>query len=254
MKISLRSAARENYRPIVLADFVDGWERGEPFFDKTWKEVGVSTSMVYCIADEIRVGVMVMQDDILVAKHWPKNSEEPKQWVGYNVWGDHGFFYTSETMPHLAKMRVRPAKEVPEKRLMRIQDDRERTPFESLDWYELGDVLEAIEQKKAKTFKTCSIKLVQEQLRNQHITFYNQYADPPEIVKALTIHVSMKRQGKNSKEHTAVIRIISIPNALRVLLPEPSDPTMPMYCEADMYPGFHEDVRKAHWHSDAILR
>ena len=63
--------------------------------------------MVYHIADEIRVGVMVMQDDILVGKHWPKNVEEtPEQWVGYNVWGDHGFFYTSETMPHLASMKV----------------------------------------------------------------------------------------------------------------------------------------------------
>ena len=102
-------AAHENYQPIVVSDFVQGWERGAPFFDKTWKEVGVTTSMVYRIADEIRVGVMVMQDDILVGRHWPKNREEaPEQWVGYNAWGDHGFFYTSETMPHLARMRVRP--------------------------------------------------------------------------------------------------------------------------------------------------
>ena len=72
---------------------MESWERGAPFFDKTWKEVGVTTSMVYHIADEIRVGVMVMQDDILVGKHWPKNEETPEQWVGYNVWGDHGFFF-----------------------------------------------------------------------------------------------------------------------------------------------------------------
>ena len=43
--------------------------------------------------------------------------------------------------------------------------------------------------------------------------------DPPEVVKALNIHVSMKRQGKNSKEKTAIIRIVSVPNALRLLLP-----------------------------------
>ena len=136
----LKVAAQENYRPIAVADFVDSWERGQPFFDKTWKEVGVSTAMVYCIADRIRVGVMVMQDDILVAKHWPedKKEPEPEQWVGYNVWGDHGFFYTSETVPHLARMRVQPAKKVPEKRLVRIQDDRERTHFENIDWYELA--------------------------------------------------------------------------------------------------------------------
>ena len=143
-------AAQEGYQPLVSSNFVESWDRGAPFFDKTWKEVGV----------------MVMQDDILVGKHWPKNIEEtPEQWVGYNVWGDHGFFYTSETMPHLARMKVQPnGKKVPEKRLMQLQDDRERTPFVDIGWYELGDVLEAIEKKKAKTFKTCNIKAAQEQL------------------------------------------------------------------------------------------
>ena len=68
-------AAQEDYRPIVLSDVVESWDRGAPFFNKTWKEVGVTTSMVYHIADEIGVGVMVMQDDILVGKHWPKNIE-----------------------------------------------------------------------------------------------------------------------------------------------------------------------------------
>ena len=116
-------AAQEGYQPLVSSNFVESWDRGAPFFDKTWKEVGVTTSMVYHIADEIRVGVMVIQDDILVGKHWPKNVKEtPEQWVGYNVWGDHSFFYTSETMPHLARMRVRPdGKEVLEKRLMQLQ-------------------------------------------------------------------------------------------------------------------------------------
>ena len=37
-------------------------------------------------------------------------------------------------------------------------------------------------------------------LREHNITFYSQYADPPEIVKALNIHVSKKRDGKNCKE------------------------------------------------------
>ena len=67
-------------------------------------------------------------------------------------------------MKNLGSMRAQPAKKVPEKRLARIQDDRERTPFENIDWYELGDVLEAIKDQKAKTFKTCSVKMVQEQL------------------------------------------------------------------------------------------
>ena len=69
-------AAQEGYQPLASSNFVERWDRGAPFFDKTWKEVGVTTSMVYHIADEIRVGVMVMQDDILVGKHWPKNIEE----------------------------------------------------------------------------------------------------------------------------------------------------------------------------------
>ena len=120
--------------------------------------------------------------------------ETPEQWVHYNVWGDHSFSYTSETMPHLASMRVQPnGKKVPEKRLMRLQDDRERIRFVDIDWYELGDVLEAIEKKKAKTFKTCNIKAAQEQLREHNVTFYNQYMDPLEVVKALSIHVSKKR-------------------------------------------------------------
>ena len=80
-------AAQEGYQPLASSNFVERWDRGAPFFDKTWKEVGVTTSMVYHIADEIRVGVMVMQDDVLVGKHWPKNEETPEQWVGYNVWG-----------------------------------------------------------------------------------------------------------------------------------------------------------------------
>ncbi len=55
--------------------------------------------------------------------------------------------------------------------------------------------------------------------------------DPPEVVKALNIHVSKKRQGKNCKENTAVIRIIGVPNALRLLLPQDTG----IDCEADMY-------------------
>eukprot|EP00973_Karenia_brevis_P025505 3520276-Karenia_brevis.AAC.1 len=115
-----------------------------------------------------------MHNDILVGKPWPKNVEEtPEQWAGYNVWGDHGFFYTSETMPHLASMKVRPnGKKVLERRLMQLQENRERAPFVDLDWYELGDVQEAIEKKKAKTFKTCNIKAAQEQLREHNVTFY----------------------------------------------------------------------------------
>ena len=139
-------AAQEDYRPIVLSDVVESWDRGAPFFNKTWKEVGVTTSMVYHIADEIGVGVMVMQDDILVGKHWPKNiCETPEQWVGYNVWGDHGFFYTSDAMRHLPLMKVRPSgKKVLEKRLMQLQENRERTPFVDIEWYDLGDVQKAI--------------------------------------------------------------------------------------------------------------
>ena len=62
------------------------------------------------------------------------------------MWGDHGFFYTSDAMKHIGSMKVQPnGKKVPEKRLMQLQDDRERTPFVDLEWYDLGDVLEAIE-------------------------------------------------------------------------------------------------------------
>ena len=83
-------------------------------------------------------------------------------------------------MKHLPCMKVRPnGKKVLERRLVQLQENRERTPFADLDWYEgLGDVREAIEQKKAKTFKTCNIARVQEQLREDNITFYSQYMDP----------------------------------------------------------------------------
>ena len=65
-------------------------------------------------------------------------------------------------MKHLASMRVRPnGKKVLEKRPLQLQENRERTPFVDVEWYDLGDVLEAIE-KRAKTFKTCNIKAAQE--------------------------------------------------------------------------------------------
>ena len=73
---------------------------------------------------------------------------------------------------------------------MQLQENRERTPFVDLDWYELGDVKEAIEKKKAKTFKTCNIAAAQYQLREHNVTFYSQYMEPPEVVKAPNIHVS----------------------------------------------------------------
>ena len=76
--------------------------------------------------------------------------------------------------------------------------NREGTPFEDLDWYGPGDVREALEKKKAKTFKTCNIKAAQEQLREHNVTFYSQYMDPPEVVKAPNIHANMKRQGTQS--------------------------------------------------------
>ena len=59
--------------PIVSNNCVEGRSRETPFFDKTWKEVGVTTSMVYHVANGIRVGVMVMQDGIPVGKRWPNN-------------------------------------------------------------------------------------------------------------------------------------------------------------------------------------
>ena len=46
-------------------------------------------------------------DDDLMGKQWPKNVEmTAENWVGCNVWGDHGLFYILEIMPHLARMRV----------------------------------------------------------------------------------------------------------------------------------------------------
>ena len=135
-------------------------------------------------------------------------------------------------MKHLGSMKVHPnGKKVLERRLIQLGENRERTPFVDLDWYELGDVREAIEKKKAKTFKTCNIKAAQEQLREHNITFYSQYMDPPEVVKALNIHVSKKRQGKNSQEMAGIIKIINAPNALRLLLPQDTE----IECEADMY-------------------
>ena len=83
--------AAGNYVPLTSDDYVASWARAAPFFDKTWKDVGVSTAMVYHIADQIRVGVLVMHDDVLVGKHWHKDNPEPTRWVGYNVWGNHGF-------------------------------------------------------------------------------------------------------------------------------------------------------------------
>ena len=80
-----------NYAPLISDDYVASWVRAAPFFDKTCKDVGVSTAMVYRIADQIKVGVLVMHDDTSVGKHWHKDKPEPTRWVGYNVWGDHGF-------------------------------------------------------------------------------------------------------------------------------------------------------------------
>ena len=111
---------------------------------------------------------------------------------------------------------------------MTVADERERKQYKDVEWFGLDDVLEAIEAKCAKTVKTDNIKSVQEQLREHNITFYNQYADPPEIVKALSIHVTKKRQGQNSKEHTAVIRVITVPSGLRSIIGND-------WCEADVY-------------------
>ena len=115
-------------------------------------------------------------------------------------------------MEHLPSMKVRPkGKQVLEKRLMTVADERERKQYKDVAWFGLEDVLEAIKARCAKTVKTDNIKSVQEQLREHNITFYNQYADPPEFVKALNIHATKRRQGQTSKEHTAVIRVITVP-------------------------------------------
>ena len=83
--------AAGNYVPLTSEDYVASWARAAPFFDKTWKDVGVSTTTVYHIAGQIKVGVLVMHDDTLVGKHWHEDNPEPTRWVGYNVWGHHGF-------------------------------------------------------------------------------------------------------------------------------------------------------------------
>ena len=99
-------------------------------------------------------------------------------------------------------MKVRPGgNKVLEKTLMTVADERERKQYKDVEWFGLEDVLEAIKARRAKTVKTDNIKSVQEQLREHNITFYNQYADPPEYVKALSIHVARKHQG-NSKDHS----------------------------------------------------
>ena len=119
-------------------------------------------------------------------------------------------------------------------------ESRAHSISSDIEWYDLGDVLEAIEKKKGQDFKTCNIKAAQEQLREHKVTFYSQYMDPPEVVKALNIHVSKKRQGKNCKENTAIIRVISVPNALRLLLPQDTG----IECEADMYLGMTKIFEK----------
>ena len=125
-------------------------------------------------------------------------------------------------------MKVRPkGKQVLEKRLMTVADERERKQYKDVEWFGLEDVLEAIKAKCAKTVETDNIKSVQEQLRVHNITFYNQYADPPEFVKALSMHATKKRQ-ENSKEHTAAMRVITVPNGLRSIIG--CD-----WCEADVY-------------------
>jgi hypothetical protein len=43
---TLKVVAQEGYQPLVSSDFVESWGRGAPFFEKTWKEVGVTASMV----------------------------------------------------------------------------------------------------------------------------------------------------------------------------------------------------------------
>ena len=92
-----------------------------------------------------------MHDDILVGKHWPMNEPEPTRWVGYNVWGNRGFFYTPATVPHLSSVKVRPTgQRVPEKRRMQLGDERERKQYKDVEWYVLEDVLEAINTKRAK--------------------------------------------------------------------------------------------------------
>lgn len=80
-------AAQDGYRTPMSRNCVDSRERGAPFCDEPWKDVGDATTMVYLIVDEIRVGVMVMQDDILMHKHWPKHAEAPTgQCIRYIVW------------------------------------------------------------------------------------------------------------------------------------------------------------------------
>ena len=83
---------------------------------------------------------------------------------------------------------------------MQLGENRERAPYVYLDWYELGDVQEAIGKKEANTFKTCNIRAVQEQLREHNVTFYSQYMDPPEVMKALNIHVSKKSKARTPKK------------------------------------------------------
>ena len=97
------------------------------------------------------------------------------------------------------KARPKGTHKVLEKRLMTVADERERKQYKDVEWFGLEDVLEAIKAKCAKTVKADNIKSVQEQLREHNITFYNQYADPPECVKDLDIHVTKERQGRTPK-------------------------------------------------------
>ena len=85
---------------------------------------------------------------------------------------------------------------------MTVADERERKQYKDVEWFGLEDVLEAIKAKCAKTVKTDNIKSVQEQLREHNITFYNQYADPPDFVKALSMHVANQRQGELQRKHS----------------------------------------------------
>ena len=50
---TLKIAAKERFQTLASSSFVENWEREAPLFDKTWEEVGVTTSMVYRIADAL---------------------------------------------------------------------------------------------------------------------------------------------------------------------------------------------------------
>jgi hypothetical protein len=138
------------YHPIRVDDDIlelRALPKEQPYAEAGWRDVGVTSQMLFGLAQRLGRPVYVIHNDRKVYTFKPSGWDEAvnkdhSTAIVYNVWGDHAFFYKPQTACNAQKLAVRPVAEVPERCLaVRGDDMPSRVRFDDQRPFDVDEIV-----------------------------------------------------------------------------------------------------------------